>query len=70
MQGQLLLGVLIFVLVYLGLTIFGVPYAMSLALLAGVLEIIPVFGPILSAIPGVILAATVGGPTLAVIVAD
>ncbi|MFZ2831543.1 MAG: AI-2E family transporter [Minisyncoccia bacterium] len=69
MQGQLLLGVLIFVLVYLGLTIFGVPYAMSLALLAGVLEIIPVFGPILSAIPGVILAFTVGGATLAGIVA-
>lgn len=69
MQGQLLLGVLIFVLVYLGLTIFGVPYAMSLALLAGLLEIIPVFGPILSAIPGVILAFTVGGATLAAIVA-
>lgn len=69
MQGQLLLAVLIFVLVYLGLTIFSVPYAMSLALLAGVLEIIPVFGPILSAIPGVILAFTVGGPTLAIIVA-
>jgi predicted PurR-regulated permease PerM len=69
MQGQLLLGVLIFVLVYLGLTIFGVPYAMSLALLAGVLEIIPVFGPILSSIPGVIMAFTVGGTTLAVIIA-
>lgn len=69
MQGQLLLGVLIFVLVYLGLTIFGVPYAMSLALLAGLFEIIPVFGPILSAIPGVIMAATVGGPTLAALVA-
>lgn len=69
MQGQILLGVLIFVLVYLGLTIFSVPYAMSLALLAGVFEIIPVFGPILSAIPGVILAFTTGGPTIAVIVA-
>lgn len=69
MQGQLLLGVLIFVLVYLGLTIFGVPYAMSLALLAGVLEIIPVFGPILSAIPGVIIAFTIGGASLAAIVA-
>lgn len=69
MQGQLLLGVLIFVLVYLGLTIFGVPYAMSLALLAGLMEIIPVFGPIIAAIPGVILAFTVGGPTLAAIVA-
>jgi len=69
MQGQLLLGVLIFVLVYLGLTIFGVPYAMSLALLAGVFEIIPVFGPILSAIPGVIIAFTMGGATLAAVIA-
>lgn len=69
MQGQLLLGVLIFVLVYLGLTIFGVPYAMTLALLAGLFEIIPVFGPILSSIPGVILAFTTGGATLAIIIA-
>ena len=69
MQGQLLLGVLIFVLVYLGLTIFGVPYAMTLALLAGLFEIIPVFGPILSAIPGVILAFTTGGASLAIIIA-
>lgn len=69
MQGQLLLGVLIFVVVYLGLTIFGVPYAMSLALLAGIMEIIPVFGPILSAIPGVIIAFTIGGATLAAVVA-
>lgn len=70
MQGQLLLGVLIFVLVYLGLTIFGVPYAMTLALLAGLLEIIPVFGPILSAIPGVILAFATGGASLAIIIAS
>lgn len=69
MQGQMLLGVLIFILVYLGLTIFGVPYAMSLALLAGILEIIPVFGPIMSAIPGVIIAFTVGGASIAVTVA-
>lgn len=68
MQGQLLLGVLIFVLVYLGLTIFAVPYAMTLAILAGVLEIIPVFGPIISAIPAVILAFTTGGTTLTLIV--
>jgi len=69
MQGQLLLGVLIFVLVYLGLTIFGVPYAMTLALLAGMFEIIPVFGPIMAAIPGVILAFTTGGASLAIIIA-
>ncbi len=69
MQGQLLLGVLIFVLVYLGLTIFGVPYALLLALIAGVLEIIPVFGPIIAAIPAVALAFSTGGTTLAIMVA-
>ncbi len=69
MQGQLILAVLIFVLVYLGLTIFGVPYALLLALLAGVLELIPVFGPIISAIPGVAIAFGVGGTTLGLAVA-
>jgi predicted PurR-regulated permease PerM len=68
MQGQLLLGVLIFVLVYLGLTIFGIPYALSLALLAGILEIIPIFGPILAAIPAVAIAYTSGGAGLSLII--
>jgi predicted PurR-regulated permease PerM len=69
MQGQLLLGVMIFVLVYLGLTIFGIPYALMLAALAGILEIIPVFGPIMSAIPGVVLAFSIGGTSLALVIA-
>lgn len=53
-QGQLLLGVLVGVLVFLGLSVLGVKYALVLALLAGIFEIIPVFGPILAAIPAVI----------------
>lgn len=68
MQGQLLLGILIFVIVYLGLTIFAVPYALTLALIAGLLEIIPVFGPIIAAIPAVALAFSTGGTTLALII--
>jgi len=67
MQGQILLGVTIFVLAYLGLTIFGVPYALSLALFAGIMEIIPVFGPIISAIPAILLALSIGGITLGLI---
>lgn len=69
MQGQLLLGVLIFILVYLGLTIFGIEYALSLALLAGLMELIPVFGPIMAAIPAIFLAFSTGGTTLALIIA-
>lgn len=56
MQGQLLLGLVIGVLVFLGLTIFQIPYALVLAILAAVFELIPFFGPILSAVPAVLLA--------------
>jgi predicted PurR-regulated permease PerM len=51
LKGQVLLALLFGVLVFLVLTILRVKYALILALLAGVLEIIPVFGPILSGIP-------------------
>ncbi len=68
-QGQLLLGLIIGVLVYLGLTILQVPYALLLAILAAIFEIIPVFGPILAAIPAIALgfsvSATVGAMTIA-----
>ncbi|MFA6273271.1 MAG: AI-2E family transporter [Candidatus Paceibacterota bacterium] len=61
MQGQLLLGIIIGILVYLGLTILAVPNAFLLAILAMIFEIIPVFGPILSAIPGILVALSLGG---------
>lgn len=56
LQGQILLGVLVGVLVYLGLTILGVPYALIFALLAGVFELIPIFGPIMASIPPIVIA--------------
>lgn len=65
MQGQLLLGLLVGVLVYLGLTLLGVRYALILALLAAIFELIPIFGPLLAAIPGV-LFAFIQTPLLAV----
>jgi len=68
MQGQLLLGVVVAVLVYLGLTILGINNALLLAVLTGVFEIIPVFGPILSAIPAILTAFVGGGITSALLV--
>lgn len=68
MQGQLLLGVIVAVLVYLGLTLLGVKHALLLGFLAGIFELIPLFGPILSAIPGVALAFVDSGFTLALMV--
>ncbi len=61
MQGQLLLAVIMGVLVYLGLTVLGVPDALVLATIAGCFEIIPVFGPTLSAVPAVAVAFGAGG---------
>jgi predicted PurR-regulated permease PerM len=68
MQGQLLLGLLVGILVYLGLTILGVKNALILAVFAGVFEIIPIFGPIIAAIPAILLALVDGGVTLALMV--
>jgi len=68
LQGQLLLGLLIGILVYLGLMVLGVRNALFLALLAAMFEIIPVFGPILASIPGVIFGFMDGGVTQGLLV--
>lgn len=61
MQGQVLLGVIVGVLVYLSLTIIGVEHALLLAVLAAILELIPVFGPTISAVPAVLIGFANGG---------
>lgn len=61
MQGQLLLGLIVGILIYLGLTILGIPHALLLAVLAALFELIPVFGQILAAIPAVAIAFSTGG---------
>ncbi len=61
MQGQLLLALIVGILVFLGLTLVGIPNAILLAFLAGMFEIIPLFGPILSAIPAIALSFVDGG---------
>jgi predicted PurR-regulated permease PerM len=68
MQGQILLGVIVAVLLYLGLMILGIKNALLLAVLAGFMEIIPMFGPILSAIPAILTAFVGGGFTSAILV--
>ena len=52
--GQLVLMSIIFFIYYIGYTAFGLPYALALALLGGLLEIIPYVGPVLAAIPAII----------------
>lgn len=58
-RGQLFLMLLIGVSTYVGLLILGIPYALPLAVLAGLLEIIPYLGPVVAAVPAVIIAFAV-----------
>jgi predicted PurR-regulated permease PerM len=66
--GQLLLGLIIGTMSAIGFALMGVPYFFVLAVIAGIGEMIPMVGPLLSAIPAVLVALTVS-PTLALAVA-
>lgn len=58
LRGQLVLSLIIFVFALVGLSLLGVKYAWVLALLAGVTEIVPYFGPFIGAVPAVFIAFT------------
>jgi len=66
-RGQIILGVIMGIMVFVGLTIMKVPFALTLALLIAVFEIIPIIGPILAAIPAILIALSIS-PSLALIV--
>ncbi len=55
LRAQMLLGAIVGVFIFIGLTMLGVEQALLLAVITSVFEIIPVAGPILAAIPAVII---------------
>lgn len=66
LRGQIVLSIIVGALVYIGLLILGIPYALPLAIIAGILEIIPVIGPIISSIPAILVGLTVS-PVIALV---
>jgi predicted PurR-regulated permease PerM len=58
-RGQASLMLVIGIMTFIGLLILGIPYALPLALIAGILEMVPTVGPIISAIPAVLIGLTV-----------
>lgn len=68
LRGEVLLMFIVGTAVYIGLSILGVPYALPLALFAGLMEIAPNIGPLISAIPAILVGLTVS-PLMAVAVA-
>jgi len=55
LQGQIILCLAVGILTYIGLKLLGIKFAFILAITAGILEIIPIIGPVMSAIPAVML---------------
>lgn len=53
--GKTLSSIVVGVVTFLGLWILGIPYALSLALVALILNYIPFVGPIIAAVPSVLL---------------
>lgn len=56
LKGQLVLCLIVGIMAYIGLSILGVKYALVLALIAAVAEFVPYVGPVVAAIPAILLA--------------
>lgn len=64
LRGQMLLALILGVLAGVGTAVLGLPYAVVLGVLAGLFELVPMFGPILSAVPAVLVALFMPFPTV------
>ena len=60
MTGQLIAVLLVGTITTIGLWYIGIPSPLALGLIAGILEFVPFIGPLLSAIPALLLALTLG----------
>jgi len=58
LRGELVLMFIIGLVTYIGLVVLGVEYALVLAIIAGVSEIVPYAGPIIATVPAVAIAFT------------
>jgi predicted PurR-regulated permease PerM len=67
-RGQLFLAFIIFVINFIGLSILKVDMALTLALISGLLELLPIIGPIVAGVLATLIALT-SSPLLALIVA-
>ena len=67
-RAQLLSATIVGILVFIGLSILGVEYAAMLGLLAGMFALIPIIGPLLGAVPG-LLVTLASSPDLVIWVA-
>lgn len=61
--GEFSLMVIVGLFTFVGLNLIGVRYSLALAVLAGLLEVVPNFGPTLSAVPAVLIGLSMSSIT-------
>jgi predicted PurR-regulated permease PerM len=66
LRGTIINGLIVGVLTYFGLLIIGVPFPLVMALIAGVLELLPIIGPVVAGAI-IVLFALFQSPTMAII---
>lgn len=60
LKAQVIAMVVVGVLTFIGLTVLGIPSALALALFASLAEFVPMVGPVVAAIPALLIAMTLG----------
>ncbi|MFG1432418.1 AI-2E family transporter [Xanthobacter sp. V2C-8] len=60
LKAQVIAMVVVGVLTFIGLTVLGIPSALALALFASMAEFVPMVGPVVAAIPALLIAMTLG----------
>jgi predicted PurR-regulated permease PerM len=59
LRGQILITIILGFLIWIGLSVLGVPLATAISVLAAVFNLVPYLGPIVGSVPAVLLAFTV-----------
>jgi predicted PurR-regulated permease PerM len=67
-RGQLLVALIVGTMCSIGLAIIGLRFWFLIGMLAGLFNIIPLIGPWIGGVPGVIIALTTGSPVQALLV--
>lgn len=59
-RGQLVVAIIVGVMVSIGLAILGLPFWLLIGMIAGLFNMIPLIGPYIGAVPGIVIALTAG----------
>lgn len=65
-RGQVAVAVIVTIMLLIGLPVIGLRYAVAIAILSGILNLVPFLGFFLSITPAIIIALATGGPIMAV----